>query len=223
MTGNARAPTGSGGGAGPGLSTSWAGSRRSRRATQIVEVAGRSIGIFNVNGGVPRPAQPLPAPGRPLCEGRLSASCAPRLPGEYAYPARARSALPWHGWEFDVRNGPVLVRPGEDAGAQLRGERGERSRAGGCGGPRQPVSRRGLRRRDVRRLRGGASTGGRPGTADRPSSAASEIRQRDASHLLGAAARGLLQPPHPQPRDGQRDTLARQSARGGPGTGLAPL
>ena len=71
-------------------------SRRSRRRSRkIVDVAGRSIGVFNVGGRVLRAAQPLPAPGRPALRGvRHRARCARAAPATTTTgPAKDR-ALP---------------------------------------------------------------------------------------------------------------------------------
>ena len=80
---------------------------------KIVEVAGRSIGVFNVERRVLRAAQPLPAPGRAaLRRARCSACCCRRQPGEYHY-SRPGEILrcPWHGWEFDIRTGQSWFDP----------------------------------------------------------------------------------------------------------------
>ena len=62
---------------------------------KIVEVAGRSIGVFNLGG-----------------EGVLSGFVQARVPGEYSYVRRGEILrCPWHAWEFDVRTGQSWFDP----------------------------------------------------------------------------------------------------------------
>jgi nitrite reductase/ring-hydroxylating ferredoxin subunit len=79
---------------------------------KIVEVAGRSIGVFNVGGEFFALRNRCPHQGGPLCTGRLAGLLQPGLPGEYHY-SRAGEMLrcPWHGWEFDVRTGQSWFDP----------------------------------------------------------------------------------------------------------------
>lgn len=79
---------------------------------KIVEVAGRSIGVFNVGGEFFALRNRCPHQGGPLCAGRLSGLLQASAPGEYAY-SRAGEMLrcPWHGWEFDVRTGQSWFDP----------------------------------------------------------------------------------------------------------------
>jgi len=79
---------------------------------RIVEVAGRSIGIFNVGGEFFALRNRCPHQGGPLCTGRLSGFLESAVPGEYRY-SRPGEILrcPWHGWEFDVRTGQSWVDP----------------------------------------------------------------------------------------------------------------
>ena len=102
------------------------GSRR------ILEVAGRSIGVFNVAGSYFALRNRCPHQGGPLCEGRTSGFLVGERPGEYRY-SRPGEVLrcPWHGWEFDLRSGqswfdpartrvrayPVTVAPGAELGS----------------------------------------------------------------------------------------------------------
>jgi nitrite reductase/ring-hydroxylating ferredoxin subunit len=79
---------------------------------RIVEVAGRSIGIFNVRGEFFALRNRCPHQGGPLCTGRLSGLLEGGMPGEYRY-TRPGEILrcPWHGWEFDVRTGQSWFDP----------------------------------------------------------------------------------------------------------------
>jgi nitrite reductase/ring-hydroxylating ferredoxin subunit len=95
---------------------------------KIVEVAGRTIGIFNLGGEFFALRNRCPHQGAPLCEGKLGSTITSTTPGHYEV-SRSGEILrcPWHGWEFDVRNGqsgfdpkrvkvrsyPVAVESGE--------------------------------------------------------------------------------------------------------------
>ncbi len=78
----------------------------------IVEVGGRSLGIFNIDGEIFALRNRCPHQGGPLCTGRLSGFLQASVPGEYSY-SRPGEVLrcPWHGWEFDVRTGQSWFDP----------------------------------------------------------------------------------------------------------------
>ena len=78
----------------------------------IITVAGRSIGIFNVNGEFFALRNRCPHQGGPLCEGLLWGMVQARAPGEVEY-TRAGEILTcaWHGWEFDIRTGQSWCDP----------------------------------------------------------------------------------------------------------------
>jgi nitrite reductase/ring-hydroxylating ferredoxin subunit len=79
---------------------------------KIVEVAGRSIGIFNVGGAFFALRNRCPHQGGPLCTGTLWGSVTASVPGEYQYTRPGEIVrCPWHGWEFDVRTGQSWVDP----------------------------------------------------------------------------------------------------------------
>ena len=79
---------------------------------KIVEVAGRSIGVFNVNGDFYAIRNSCPHQGGPLCTGYLTGFVMAEKPGEYTYTKRGEIVrCPWHGWEFDVRNGQSWFDP----------------------------------------------------------------------------------------------------------------
>jgi nitrite reductase/ring-hydroxylating ferredoxin subunit len=79
---------------------------------KIVEVAGRSIGVFNIAGEFYALRNRCPHQGGPLCEGKLSGLIQAVKPGEYQY-SRSQEILrcPWHGWEFDIKTGQSWVDP----------------------------------------------------------------------------------------------------------------
>ncbi len=79
---------------------------------KIVTVAGRSIGIFNVNGEFFALRNRCPHQGGPLCEGKIWGMLQAQAPGELEY-TRAGEILTcaWHGWEFDIRTGQSWCDP----------------------------------------------------------------------------------------------------------------
>ena len=79
---------------------------------KIVEVAGRSIGVFNIGGEFFALRNQCPHAGGPLCEGILSGFLRSDAPGEYDYVRRGEILRrPWHQWEFDVRTGQSWFDP----------------------------------------------------------------------------------------------------------------
>jgi nitrite reductase/ring-hydroxylating ferredoxin subunit len=79
---------------------------------KIVEVAGRSIGVFNLNGEYFAIRNRCPHQGGPLCEGRLWGALDSPRPGEFDYSRPGEIlACVWHGWEFDIRTGRSWCAP----------------------------------------------------------------------------------------------------------------
>lgn len=79
---------------------------------KIVEVGGRSIGIFNVGGKFYALRNQCPHAGGPLCKGVLSGFVHSEVPGEYSYIRRGEILrCPWHQWEFDVKTGKSWFDP----------------------------------------------------------------------------------------------------------------
>src|SRR5215216_3964785 len=79
---------------------------------KIVEVEGRSIGVFNVHGTFYALRNTCPHQGGPLCLGSIRGMTMPSAPGEYVW-AREGEILrcPWHGWEFDLTTGRAIFDP----------------------------------------------------------------------------------------------------------------
>src|SRR5215211_2888462 len=79
---------------------------------KIVEIAGRSIGVFNLGGEFFALRNRCPHQGGPLCAGSLGGLVSSPGPGEYHY-SRAGEIVrcPWHGWEFDIRTGQSWCDP----------------------------------------------------------------------------------------------------------------
>jgi len=88
---------------------------------KIVEVAGRSIGLFNLGGEFFALRNRCPHQGAPLCEGRIWGALESTRPGEFSYSRGGEIlACIWHGWEFDIRTGQSWCDP-----ARLRVKRYE--------------------------------------------------------------------------------------------------
>ena len=80
---------------------------------KIVDVAGRQIGVFNINGEFFALLNRCPHQGGPLCEGRLAGHVEVAAPGEPFRYSRAGEILrcPWHSWEYDIRTGQSWFNP----------------------------------------------------------------------------------------------------------------
>lgn len=79
---------------------------------KVVEVAGRSIGVFNLDGEFFALRNRCPHQGGPLCSGTLAGFIFSPAPGEYQYSRQGEILrCPWHGWEFDVRTGQSWFDP----------------------------------------------------------------------------------------------------------------
>jgi nitrite reductase/ring-hydroxylating ferredoxin subunit len=79
---------------------------------KIVEIDGRSIGVFNVGGRFYALRNQCPHAGARLCDGVLTGLVTSSTPGEYTY-LRDGEILrcPWHGWEFDIATGRSWFDP----------------------------------------------------------------------------------------------------------------
>ena len=78
----------------------------------IVDIGGRSIGVFNVDGDYFALRNRCPHQGGALCEGKLWGALKASVPGEFSYDTRKEIlTCPWHGWEFDVRTGQSWCDP----------------------------------------------------------------------------------------------------------------
>jgi nitrite reductase/ring-hydroxylating ferredoxin subunit len=78
----------------------------------IVDLDGRSVGIFNVDGSYYALRNNCPHQGAELCAGTVFGAVSSPGPGEYHYdPDRKLLACPWHNWEFDMRTGQSWFDP----------------------------------------------------------------------------------------------------------------
>jgi len=79
-------------------------------ARKIVDVDGRSIGVFNVNGTLVAVLNVCPHELAPVCLGRVSGTTLPSSPGEFRWGREGEIlTCPWHGWEFDLLTGAALA------------------------------------------------------------------------------------------------------------------
>jgi 3-phenylpropionate/trans-cinnamate dioxygenase ferredoxin subunit len=78
----------------------------------VVELGGRSIGVFNIDGRLYAVRNTCPHQGAPLCEGAVSGTMTSSRPHSYEYDAeRLVVACPWHGWEFELESGRSVFDP----------------------------------------------------------------------------------------------------------------
>ncbi|MEM7800094.1 MAG: Rieske (2Fe-2S) protein [Chloroflexota bacterium] len=79
---------------------------------KIVEINGRSIGIFNVNGEFFALRNYCPHEGAELCTGTVTGLRLSDKPGEYSWDRAGEIVrCPWHGWEFDIKTGRSWFDP----------------------------------------------------------------------------------------------------------------
>jgi 3-phenylpropionate/trans-cinnamate dioxygenase ferredoxin subunit len=79
---------------------------------KIVEIGGRQVGVFNVNGEYFAVLNRCPHQGGSLCSGRQTGLVTSSRPGEYEVTRSGEIIrCPWHGWEFDLRTGQSWFDP----------------------------------------------------------------------------------------------------------------
>lgn len=79
---------------------------------KIVDIGGRSIGIFNVHGEFYALRNICPHQFAPLCLGKITGTTLPSKVGEYNYGREGEIIrCPWHGWEFDITTGKSIFNP----------------------------------------------------------------------------------------------------------------
>ena len=79
---------------------------------KVVDVAGRSIGVFNLGGEFFAIRNRCPHQGGPLCDGRAAGLITSATPGEYTYTRPGEIIrCPWHGWEYDIKTGQSWFDP----------------------------------------------------------------------------------------------------------------
>ncbi len=79
---------------------------------KLVEVDGKRIVVFNLDGEFFALSDRCPHQGGSLCAGALSGHVESSTPGEYHYSRRGEMIrCPWHYWEFDIRTGRSWFDP----------------------------------------------------------------------------------------------------------------
>jgi 3-phenylpropionate/trans-cinnamate dioxygenase ferredoxin subunit len=83
-------------------------------ARKMIEVNGRSVGVFNVDGTLYAIRNSCPHQGAPLCDGTVGGTMLPSDPQTYVYAEEPLLRCPWHGWQINLATGrPVYNhRPG---------------------------------------------------------------------------------------------------------------
>lgn len=81
-------------------------------STRIVELRGRSVGVYNVEGELYALRNVCPHHGAPLCLGEVTGRMLPSEPHVYDY-GEENTVLrcPWHGYEFRLSDGRSILRP----------------------------------------------------------------------------------------------------------------
>ena len=88
---------------------------------RIVEVGGRSIGVFRVGDNFYGIRNRCPHQGGPLCLGHVLGDAVAERPGEASIVSDPlRIACPWHGWEYDLDSGKSFMG-GATAGVRSYG------------------------------------------------------------------------------------------------------
>jgi len=81
-------------------------------ARKIIEINGRSIGVFNIHGKYHALRNSCPHQLAPLCRGHITGTTLPSQPGEYNWGRDGEIIrCPWHGWEFDLTTGQSIFNP----------------------------------------------------------------------------------------------------------------
>lgn len=75
----------------------------------VVNIEGREIGIYRVNGEYHAILNYCPHQGAPICAGLVSGTTLPSEVYDYEYGRTGEIVrCPWHGWEFDLQTGKSL-------------------------------------------------------------------------------------------------------------------
>ncbi len=97
----------------------------------IVDLQGRSVGIFHVNGRFYAVLNRCPHRGAELCRGSVLGRLDADVPGHVVWSkTRPMLRCPWHGWEYDLETGrsyfdssarayPIDVEHGDQVNEEL--------------------------------------------------------------------------------------------------------
>ena len=79
---------------------------------KIVRVAGREIGIFNIDGRYYALKNVCPHQGARVCLGRIVGTTLPSEVYQFQYGREGQILrCPWHEWEYDIATGESLFDP----------------------------------------------------------------------------------------------------------------
>lgn len=75
----------------------------------LVEIEGREVAVFNVNGEYHALANYCVHQGGPICEGKISGALLEE-DGELVWDHEDEFvSCPWHGWEFEIASGEHIT------------------------------------------------------------------------------------------------------------------
>jgi nitrite reductase (NADH) small subunit len=78
----------------------------------VVDLAGRSVGVFNVGGSFYALHNRCPHRGGPLCLGPITGLTRSTEEFDYLYGDEGRILrCAWHGWEFEIESGRAVADP----------------------------------------------------------------------------------------------------------------
>ena len=81
---------------------------------KLVQVNGRAVVVFNLDGELFALNNRCPHRGGSLCEGVTTGLVLSSEPGDYQYTRKGEIIrCPWHSWEFDIRTGQSWCDPGK--------------------------------------------------------------------------------------------------------------
>lgn len=79
---------------------------------KIIEIEGRSIGVFNLEGTYYALRNLCPHQFAPLCLGKVTGYCETSPVGEFHWAKEGEILrCPWHAWEFDIKTGRSIFNP----------------------------------------------------------------------------------------------------------------
>lgn len=80
--------------------------------SKLVNVKGRDVALFNVDGHYYAFFNRCPHAGASLCAGKIVHRVTSSEPGTYRLePDLTMLRCPWHGWQFDIRTGQAWCDP----------------------------------------------------------------------------------------------------------------
>lgn len=79
---------------------------------RLIQVDGKSIGLFNVAGEYFALHNRCPHMGGNLCQGPVTGTAVPTNETQFVYGMAGEIIrCGWHGWEFEIKTGQCLVDP----------------------------------------------------------------------------------------------------------------